>query len=312
VETTILGRTGLSVGVAGLGCGGPSRLGQTRGASEQESIRVVERALDIGINYLDTAEGYGTETIVGKAIAGKRDHVIVSTKAQVRTAGGDAVGPSELRSRLVGSLRRLGCEFVDVFHLHGVRERDYHRCVAEHVPELERLRDDGLIRFLAISERFASEPDHSMLRRALNHDSWDVMMVGFNLLNPSARRYVFPRAIEKNIGIEIMFAVRRALSDPETLRATIDELASQGRLAGLSDTADPLAFLLKDDTAESIVAAAYRFARHEPGTHVVLTGTGSIAHLNENVGSLNRGPLPQPALDRLDHLFGDLETLSGN
>jgi len=312
VETTVLGRTGLGVSVAGLGCGGPSRLGQTRGASERESIRVVEHALELGINYLDTAEAYGTETIVGKAITGKRDSVIISTKARVITAGEDAVKPRELRSRLLASLQRLGCEFVDVFHLHGVRVGEYDRCVSELVPELDRLRGDGLIRFLGISEHFVSEPGHRMLRRALEDDYWDVMMVGFNLLNPSARRYVFPRAIEKNIGIEIMFAVRRALSDPEKLRITIGELAQQGYLDSAIATTDPLGFLIENGAAESIVEAAYRFTRHEPGSDVVLTGTGNIAHLEQNVHSLTRGPLPQSALDRLDELFGDLESLTGD
>jgi len=312
METTVLGRTGLRVSVAGLGCGGPSRLGQTQGASEQESIRVVERALELGINYLDTAEAYGTETIVGKAVAGKRDGVIISTKARVRTTGGDAVNPSELRSRLLASLRRLGCEFVDVFHLHGVRESEYNRCVSELVPELERLRADGLIRFLAVSEHFDNEPDHRMLRRALKDDYWDVMMVGFNLLNPSARRYVFPRAIEKNIGIEIMFAVRRALSDPEKLRITIGKLAQQGYLDSGIDATNPLGFLVDNGAAESIVEAAYRFTRHESGSDVVLTGTGNITHLEQNVHSLTRGPLPQSALDKLNELFGDLENLTGN
>lgn len=312
MQTKLLGRTGLRVSVAGLGCGGPSRLGQTQGASERESIRVVQRALEVGINYLDTAEAYGTETIVGKAIAAKRASVIVSTKAQVRTAEGEIISPSGLRSRLLASLRRLGCEFVDVFHLHGVRERDYERCVSELVPELERLRDDGLIRFLAISERFGSEPDHAMLRRALNDDHWDVMMVGFNLLNRSARRSVFPRAIEKNIGIEIMYAVRRALSDPEKLRSTGEELARQGYLPEGIDAANPLGFLVEDGVAGSIVEAAYRFARHEPGSGVVLTGTGNIAHLEENISSLALGPLPQSALQTLDRLFGHLETVTGN
>jgi L-galactose dehydrogenase len=312
MQTTLLGRTGLQVSVAGLGCGGPSRLGQRQGASERESIRVVQRALELGINYLDTAEAYGTETIVGKAIAGKRAGVIVSTKAQVRTADGDIVDPNGLRSRLVASLRRLGCEFVDVFHLHGVRASDYDHCLSGLVPELERLRRDGLIRFLAISERFASEPDHAMLRRALDDDCWDVMMVGFNLLNPSARRFVFPRAIEKNVGIEIMYAVRRALSDPEKLRSAIGELAEQGYLPAGIDTTDPLGFLVEEGIAESIVEAAYRFARHEPASDVVLTGTGSIAHLEENISSLSRGPLPQAALARLGQLFGHLQTVTGN
>jgi L-galactose dehydrogenase len=312
VKTTVLGRTGLRVSVAGLGCGGPSRLGQTQGASEQESIRVVQRALEIGINYLDTAEAYQTETIVGKAIRGKRDGVVISTKARIRTTEGDILDASGLRSRLVASLQRLGCEFVDVFHLHGVRESEYDRCVSELVPELERLRDDGLTRFLAISEHFGSEPDHPMLRRALDDDYWDVMMVGFNLLNPSARRFVFPRTVEQNIGVEIMFAVRRALSDPEKLRIVLAELAQQGRLPDGIDTTNALGFLVENGAAESIVEAAYRFARHEPGSDVVLTGTGNIAHLEENVAALTRGPLPQSALDKLDQLFGQLDTLTGN
>jgi aryl-alcohol dehydrogenase-like predicted oxidoreductase len=270
---------------------------------------VVKRALELGVNYLDTAEAYGTESIVGKAIAGERDGVIVSTKAQVRTAAGGAVGADELRSRLVDSLKRLRCEFVDVFHLHGVREEDYDRCVVELVPELERLRDEGRIRFLAISEHFITEPNHRMLQRALQDDYWDVMMVGFNLLNPSARRYVLPAAAQKNIGIEIMFAVRRALSDPEKLRSAIAELVEQGHL---DSGTDPLAFLVESGAAESIVDAAYRFALHEPGTHIVLTGTGNTTHLEENIRSLMRGPLPRPALDKLEQLFGALEQVTGN
>jgi aryl-alcohol dehydrogenase-like predicted oxidoreductase len=312
MELRVLGRTGLEVSVAGLGCGGPSRLGQTQGASEAESVRVVERALDLGINYLDTAEAYGTEDIVGKAIAGRRESVFVSTKTLVTGQSGHDVGAKELRTRLVGSLRRLGCDYVDVFHLHGVRESEYDRCVSELVPELARLRDDGLVRFLGISEHFNSDRDHRMLRRALTDDYWDVMMVGFNLLNPSARRYVFPISLEKNIGIEIMFAVRRALSNPEKLRGLIEELVDQGYVESEIDLNDPLGFLVRDGAAESVVDAAYRFARHEPGADIVLTGTGNLEHLEENVESLLRGPLPQSSLDRLGRLFAPLEHLTGD
>ena len=70
MQYTTLGRTGLKVSVAGLGCGGHSRLGQKTGRTEQESIQVVRQALDLGINLIDTAEAYGTESIVGKAIQG--------------------------------------------------------------------------------------------------------------------------------------------------------------------------------------------------------------------------------------------------
>src|SRR5882672_2608160 len=85
---TTLGRTGLKVSVAGLGCGGNSRIGQGAGLSTAQSVALVREALDLGVNLIDTAEGYGTEEIVGEAIKGRpRDSVIVSTKTHV-TAGG--------------------------------------------------------------------------------------------------------------------------------------------------------------------------------------------------------------------------------
>ncbi len=76
----MLSRTGLSVSVAGLGCGGRSRLGQATGSTEAESVRLVRRALELGVTYVDTARTYGTEAIVGKALAGHRSDVVLSSK----------------------------------------------------------------------------------------------------------------------------------------------------------------------------------------------------------------------------------------
>ena len=68
MDYVTFGRTGLNVSVMGLGCGGPSRIGMSADKSEAESVDIVRRALDAGVNFIDTAEGYGTEGIVGKAI----------------------------------------------------------------------------------------------------------------------------------------------------------------------------------------------------------------------------------------------------
>lgn len=70
MENVVLGRTGLEVSVAGLGCGGHSRLGRATGATEEESVRLVQRALELGVTYIDTARAYGTEEIVGRGLAG--------------------------------------------------------------------------------------------------------------------------------------------------------------------------------------------------------------------------------------------------
>ena len=120
MQTKMLGRTGLEVSVAGLGCGGHSRLGMTAGKDEAHAARIVSHALELGINFIDTARAYRTESAVGKAIAGRRDQVIVSTK--VSAGRGDILlTAEELTASLEKSLTRLDTDYVDVFHLHGVR-----------------------------------------------------------------------------------------------------------------------------------------------------------------------------------------------
>ncbi|MFX1590676.1 MAG: aldo/keto reductase, partial [Promethearchaeota archaeon] len=108
--------------------------------------------------------------------------------------------------------------------LHGVILEDYDYLFSEIVPILQELRDDGKIRFIGITERFDFDTQHKMLQRALQDDVWDIMMVGFNILNQSARELIFPETIKKNIGVLIMFAVRLALSNPERLKEVIKEL----------------------------------------------------------------------------------------
>ena len=311
VERVALGGTGLLVSVAGLGCGGFSRLGLSAHGDEGQAVAVVRRSLELGINFLDTAPSYGTEEVVGKAIERRRHEVVVSTKTLPREGGtlldGEALGRS-----LEQSLRHLRTDHVDIFHLHGVGALDYDYCVAELVPALVQLRARGLIRFLAVSERFATEPGHAMMERAVTDGLWDVVMVGFNLLNQSARDRVFPGTMAHDIGVEVMFAVRQALSQPEVLRRLVGGLIDGGHVPPEAvDQDDPLGFLVHEGGATSVVDAAYRFCRHEPGCHVVLTGTGSAEHLEENVQSINRGPLPVDDIERLRRLFGRVDHVSG-
>ena len=313
MDYTILGRTGFRVSIAGLGCGGPSRLGQATGKSEQESIAVVQDAMNMGINLIDTAEVYGTEAIVGKALTGiPRDRVVLATKKLPPASDHpDPVG--ELRRGLEQSLRRLRTDYVDIYFLHGVRPAQYSYAYETLAPVLLQLREEGKIRALGITEAFIFDPQHKMLQQALTADCWDVMMVGFSLLNPSARTRVFPQTQQQNIGVLGMFAVRRALSQPAHLKALLDTLAQTGQITPeVHAEKDPLGFLLADGTASSIPEAAYRFCRHEPGIHTVLSGTGNIEHLRENITSLLKPPLPQLDLQRLERMFGSVDSVSGD
>ena len=312
MERITLGRTGLDVTVVGLGCGGHSRLGMATGHDEAHASRIVDAALDLGINFIDTARAYGTEAAVGKAIRGRRDRVVLSTKALPAGAAGP-LGAAELRDSLDLSLERLGTDYVDVFHLHGVLADQYDHCVDVLLPELTRAREAGKIRFVGITERFGVDMRHAMLARALPDDHFDVIMVGHNLLNPSARRSVFPLTRAHDVGTLIMFAVRRALTSPESVRAIVETLIEAGAIdTDRVDRADPLAFVTTHPQVKSLVEAAYRFCRYEPGAHVILTGTGSVEHLRENVESILAPPLPDEIAARLADIFGAVDSVSGD
>jgi aryl-alcohol dehydrogenase-like predicted oxidoreductase len=288
----------------GLGCGGSSRLGQGSGASRADSVRLVRSALDLGITFFDTAAAYGTESIVGEAIAGQRDRVTLSTKAHALDS------PASLTRSLEGSLKALRTDHIDIFHLHGVRPEHYESYRDRHLPKLQRLREAGKVRALGISENFRTDTGHETLRRALADGGFDAVMTGFNLLNPSAAARVLAPAREKGVATLIMFAVRRALSDPAAL---------QDVLSGLVDIdAEGLLALVREGGARSLVDAGYRYCHQRAPDSIILTGTGTGTgtgnpkHLAENVASLMAPALSPEAMARLDALFGQVDSVSGN
>ena len=313
MQTTILGRTNLTVSRMGLGAGGHSRIGRNAGLTDAESADLVRRALDHSVNFIDTAEGYGTEAIIGQALQGRdRSSVVLSTKKSTRN---EQVTPSALQTSLDQSLKHLDTDYIDLYNLHGVVPQDYAYLVNDIYPALQKAQQQGKIRFVGLSEMFNEDFEHTMLQQALADDLWDVLMVGFNLLNQTARANVFAQAIAQNVGIQIMFAVRKALSHPDNLRAFTDALVEKGqidpadlRLSGRSLDAFP-DFLLAE--APSLPDAAYRFCRDEPGVHVVLSGTGNSDHLDANLASFARPPLTQETRDRLIHIFRHVNSTTG-
>jgi aryl-alcohol dehydrogenase-like predicted oxidoreductase len=309
---TTLGKTGLKVSVVGLGCGGPSRLGLRDNAdSEERAIGIVREAIDLGVNFIDTAQAYGTEGIVGKAVAGiPRDRLVISTKKTLPSTS-DTNLDEGIRRGLEQSLKHLGTDYIDVYHLHGVEPKDYDFARERLMPIMRRLREQGKIRFIGVTEGFVQDPSHQMLQRGLKEDLWDVVMVGFNLLNPSARRTVFSTTRNKGVGVLNMFAVRRALSRPERLKTIVANLIKKRALSA-TDLNDLVDFMLRESNAQTLPEVAYRFCRHEPGVDVVLTGTGNPEHLKANVQSILKPALPERVLERLEAVFGSLDTLTGN
>src|SRR3569832_1047874 len=158
-----LGRTGLSVSVAGLGCGGHSRLGQTYGNTVEQSIAVVHAALDLGINWIDTAAAYGTEKIVGQAVKDRRDRIMLSTKTAILPWGQPSAKPYsgvEVLEQLEKNLSRLGTDYIDLYNLHGIVHEQLPYVNSEIVPALIKARKQGKIRFLGITEHFGADSNH--------------------------------------------------------------------------------------------------------------------------------------------------------
>ncbi len=308
MRRTMLGNTGLEVGVAGLGCGGSSRLGTATGRSGAESIALVRRAIDLGVTLLDTAEAYGTEEIVGRAAAeAGRDGVVISTKSRIRREG-RLLSAEDIVANLEASLRRLATDRVEVFHFHGIPPADYDHVRDNLVPALLREKEKGKLRHLGITETGPNDPRHEMLLAGLDDGIWEVVMLAFHMMNQNARHSVFPLTLEKGVGTLLMFVVRRIFSEADYLREIFAGLAAEGRIpADLAAAAEPLGFLVHEAGADDVIDAAYRYAAHTAGADVVLFGTGSVAHLERNIDSILKPALPAGDVARLEELFGALE-----
>jgi aryl-alcohol dehydrogenase-like predicted oxidoreductase len=308
MEYTTLGRTGLKVSVAGLGCGGFSRLGLGTGKSEPDAISLIHEAFAQGVNLFDTAAVYGTEAVLGKALKTMpRDQVVIASKAWIPHGARSAVG--RLTQSLDHSLRELGTDYIDIFQLHGVAPERYDHACEALAPALLTARDQGKIRFLGVTETGFADPEHRMLQRAAEDGIWDVAMVAFHMMHQNARDLVFPRTSANGVGTLIMFAVRNIFSKPQRLKAELRELAAARKVRNwLGRAPNPLGFLIHPDDggAATLTEAAYRFVRHEPGADVVLFGTGQIEHLHANIRAILKPPLPATDLRMLQQFFGGL------
>ena len=307
MQYTTLGHTKLRVSVAGLGGGGFSRLGLKTGKTEDEAARLVLEAVDLGVNFIDTAAAYGTEGVVGRALTSlHRDEVVISTKSTVRRDG-ERLTPERIVASIDNSLRVMGIEHIDVFNLHGVLSDDYGYALEKLAPVLDAEKRKGKIRHIGITEAAIVDHTNEMLKRALRDPVWEVFMVAFHMMHQVARTNVFAQTQAKGIGTLLMFVVRSIFADPPRIAREIKDLAAKGLVdPSLGATDDPLGFLIHDGGASNLVEAAYRYARHEPGVDVVLFGTGNAAHLRSNVASLLKPPLPDVDRAKLAALFRHL------
>jgi len=307
MDHVTLGRTGLRVSVAGLGTGGFSRLGLGTGGTEADAIALVRTAHELGVTLFDTATAYGTQAILGKALQPlPRGSVVITTKTAMHR-GNERLTPEQVVTALDTSLRELQTDHVDVFQLHGVPPSLYDYAREKIIPAVLREKERGKFRHFGISETAPNDTSHTTLRRGVEDNLLDVLMVAFHMLHQNARTLLFPQTREKKIGTLLMYAVRGIFTHPDRVAEAMRELATAGQVpAELAAEKNPLGFLIHAAGASSLADAAYRFVRHEPGVDVVLFGTGNAEHLRANISSILKPPLPAADQEKLAILFGHL------
>jgi L-galactose dehydrogenase len=303
MEFVALGKSGLISSVIGLGGGSSGRFGLTKGGTRADAIRLIRSAVDQGITFFDGAGiAGGVDALLAEGLAGRRQDVLLSTKVHlgpdpipfankrfgnqvsswIARHGGLVCSAATLRKRVERTLKTLRTDRVDVLHLHAVSPKQYPLAAGRLVPELVKMREEGKIRAIGVTEAFVRDPRHTMLRSAVGNADFDVVMVGFNIRNPSAAEFVIPQANAAGMGVIGMFAVRGLLDRADELKPVLDE-------AGIG----------------SLSELAYRYCRHQAGMHVVLTGTGSPMHLKQNVAAVLGPPLPLWVLERLRAVQAD-------
>lgn len=320
MEYRTLGKTGLNVSAIGFGgqpIGGNIWMGEWRGysrADDDESLRTLERALDIGVTFLDTSDMYGagrSEYVIGRAIKGRRDQVIVATKgATIHDYGRmyHDVSYHHIIAACHRSLKRLGTTYIDLYQIHtaafSAAEEDGIRRA------LEELQREGSIRYTGVSIGNNLKKGIELIEAG-----WvDALQLYYNMFYQEPAARLLPLAAERGIGIVSAvpfswgvltgkYTQAAQLPEEDVRRRRIEEPSLQGGIfPSLEEVAELRQIVEPSDLP--MPAAALHFVLGNPAISVVIPGARTVDQVEQNVASVAGPALPADVRERIVARFG--------
>lgn len=319
MEQRRFGRTGLDLSVLGFGCGAVGGLMVKGEARDQE--RAVWRALELGINYFDTAQQYGngeSERNLGRVLKALKPDVYVGTKVRLPPTEPGRIGEA-IAASLEASLKRLQLDQVDLFQFHNAivgttqgANFSADTVLGEVVPAFERLRAQGKFRFFGIT----ANGETAALHRVVDARAFDTGQVSYNLLNPSPAAAVptgFPAQDYGNLlghlhaadmgVIVIRVLAAGALSGTEERHPLGSPppapIGSGHDYHADVERARRFEPLVREGHADSLIEASIRYVIAQPAVSTVLVGYSTLDQLEYAARSIEKGPLSAAALARV-------------
>ena len=289
-----LGRTGIRISEIGLGTWG---MGGTRygRADDAESRRALRRALDLGVNHIDTAPLYGngrSEEVVGAALAGRRHEAVLATKVGMFPGGRgnfDYTGATVMRE-VEHSLRRLCTDYIDIYFLHSPDEDLYRD---DGLEALVRLKEQGKIRAAGFSVMSVDE-GIPLAMRLIEQGDVDVIQQAYRLMYTLPAQELFPLALSRNVGViareNFYFGFLTGTITRETVFDDQDDRRKfrADFIDAVLTRVDKLRFLTEERT---MTQAALQFVLATPGVHGVIPGAMTVAEVEDNVRAAAGKPI---------------------
>ena len=318
-----LGNTGIEVSEIGFGCGNVGGL-MIRG-SHDEQVRAVERAMELGINYFDTAPSYGdgqSEVNLGRVLKELSADVYVGTKFRVTTHEPDRIKDNVISS-VEESLARLQREQVDLMQMHNHVASaaeggsvSPEEATGQVTDALRDLKQQGKIRFGGLT----GVGETPALHRIIESGTLNSVQSVFNLVNPSAGTDAPPgfdmpdyenligRASAVGMGVLVIRVLAAGALSGEPARhpvavPSVAPIGSGRDYQQDQSRGDSFRFLQQEGCVDSLVEASLRFALGNPGVSSVLVGYSSLEHLEQAVEFAAKGPLPPEAIARLPEIW---------